>query len=118
MLGLVVALVATTVAPATAAAVDAQALPSVPCAGRTPPPDVEALIPSEVGARYDLQPLWDAGFRGQGVRTECCVAGPGYDLTTGLGQLDVAALTAALIARGTTAAPPQEVPVLAPRFTG
>jgi kumamolisin len=54
--------------------------------------------------------------------TECCTAGPGYDLTTGLGQLDFAALTDALIARGSSAPPPAAaptvVPVVVPAFTG
>lgn len=51
--------------------------------------------------------------------TACCVAGPGYDLTTGLGQLDFAALTDALIERDRAAAPPQAVPVVVvPKFTG
>lgn len=49
---------------------------------------------------------------------ECCVAGPGYDLTTGLGQLQFAALTEVLIARAHAAAPPVDVPVPVPRFTG
>jgi hypothetical protein len=52
---------------------------------------------------------------------ECCDAGPGYDLTTGLGQLDFTELTTALIARGrSTALPavaPTVVPVVIPAFT-
>jgi kumamolisin len=53
---------------------------------------------------------------------ECCDAGPGYDLTTGLGQLDFTQLTNALIARGRSVAPPAAapavVPVVVPAFTG
>jgi hypothetical protein len=45
--------------------------------------------------------------------TTCCVAGPGYDLTTGLGQLDFAQLALAL---ALDARPP--APVTGPRFTG
>jgi kumamolisin len=48
----------------------------------------------------------------------CCEARPGYDLTTGLGQLDFTALTQALIARAQPAATPTEAPAVVPTFTG
>jgi hypothetical protein len=47
-----------------AAATPVAATPvTVPC----PQPQNGGLVPSQVGARYGLQPLWDAGFRGRGV---------------------------------------------------
>jgi subtilase family serine protease len=79
MLGLVVALVTTTVAPASAAAGDASALPSIPCAGQTPPSDIQALVPTDAAARYGLQPLLDAGFQGQGVRVAVVELGTAVD---------------------------------------
>jgi len=39
----------------------------------------------------------------------CCTAGPGYDLTTGLGQVDFANLASALVPAAVT---------VTPKFTG
>lgn len=70
---LVVVLVAM-VAPA-AVAVDATSVPSVPCTS----PQSSQLVPSQALARYDLQPLRDAGFRGQGVRVALVELGTAVD---------------------------------------
>ena len=79
ILVVVVVLVATTLAPVGAAAVDTQVLPSIPCDGQTPPSDIQALVPAQARARYDLQPLWDAGFRGRGVRVAIVELGTAVD---------------------------------------
>lgn len=41
----------------------ADAAVSVPC----PQPTGDGLVPTQVGQRYGLQQLWDAGYRGQGI---------------------------------------------------
>jgi kumamolisin len=79
VLTLVVALVVTTVAPVTAGAADSQAVPSIPCEGQAPPADIDALVPAEAGVRSDLQQLWDAGFRGQGIRVAIVELGTAVD---------------------------------------
>jgi kumamolisin len=72
-------LVAATGAPAVAVASDgAEAIPSIPCQV-DPPHGNEALVPADARARYDLQPLWDAGFRGQGVRVAIIELGTAVD---------------------------------------
>ncbi len=78
VLGVVVALIAATVAPAAAAGVDTQAVPSITCT-TDPPGTIEALVPSQVGARYDLEPLWEAGHTGQGVRVAIVELGTAVD---------------------------------------
>src|SRR5262249_3564464 len=78
----VVALVAATVVPAGAADIEADvgvdAVPAIPC-DVTPPDGNRALVPSEAITRSGLQPLWDAGFRGQGMRVAIIELGTAVD---------------------------------------
>jgi subtilase family serine protease len=59
-----------------ASATDATAsIPTIPCPGPTP----TGLVPSQVGARYDLTPLWEAGHTGQGVQVALIELGTAVD---------------------------------------
>ncbi len=50
---------------------------SIPCDG----PNPAGLVPSQVGDRYDLRPLWDANHTGQGVRVALIEVGTSIDAT-------------------------------------
>jgi subtilase family serine protease len=65
-------------AVAAASPVDADAIPVIPCT-TAPPSNIRALVPAEAGARSNLQPLWDAGFEGQGVRVAIVELGTAVD---------------------------------------
>lgn len=51
------------------------AIPSIPCPGPTP----SGLVPSQAGMRYDLGPLWAAGFTGQGEQVALIELGTKVD---------------------------------------
>jgi kumamolisin len=50
-------------------------IPTIPCPG----PTATGLVPSQVGARYNLTPLWEAGYTGQGVQVALIELGTSVD---------------------------------------
>jgi hypothetical protein len=50
-------------------------IPTIPCPGPAP----DSLVPSQVGTRYDLNPLWSAGHTGQGVQVALIEIGTSVD---------------------------------------
>lgn len=50
-------------------------IPTIPCPGPTP----TGLVPSQVGTRYNLTPLWESGHTGQGVQVALIELGTSVD---------------------------------------
>jgi hypothetical protein len=48
---------------------------TIPCDEKS----AKGMVPSQVGGRYDLTPLWDRGFTGQGVRVAVIESGTSID---------------------------------------
>lgn len=69
-------------APVTPRAQDAALTPTAPVSAASIPcdgPNPAGLVPSQVGDRYDLSPLWEAQHTGQGVRVALIEVGTSID---------------------------------------